>query len=117
MQDTTIEYHQRALENWLKKTLDSRPLVYLNGPRQCGKSTLVKNVYPKENRSYLSFDSPVNTASAKMDPARFIQSLPPDRLNIIDEVQAVPEIFPYLKMEIDEYRAKGKGIGLYLLTG
>ena len=118
MQEITVEYSKRNLETWLEKTLKTRPLVYLNGPRQCGKSTLVKNFLLNDNNTnYLSFDSPVNLNAAKTDPAKFIESLPPNRINIIDEVQAVPEIFPYLKMGIDENRTKGKGTGLYLLTG
>ena len=35
-------YHPRSLEHWLNRTLETRPLVYLNGPRQGGKTTLVK---------------------------------------------------------------------------
>ena len=112
-----MEYQRRNLENWLGKTLQTRPLVYLNGPRQCGKSTLAKNAYSEERYSYLSFDSPVNLTAAKSDPAKFINSLNSDRLKIIDEVQLVPEIFPYLKIEVDKYREKGKGTGLFLLTG
>jgi len=112
-----MEYHRRNIEKWLGKTLRTRPLVYLNGPRQCGKSTLVKNTYPEDRHSYFSFDSPINLTAAKSDPAKFIDSLPSNRLKIIDEVQLVPEIFPYLKIEVDKYREKGKGTGLFLLTG
>ena len=117
MQENESSYFRRDLETSLEKTLKTRPLVYLNGPRQCGKSTLVKNFNPNRKINYLSLDSPVNMAAVKTDPAKFIKSLPADRLNVIDEIQAVPEIFPYLKMEIDEYRAKGKGTEIFLLTG
>ena len=111
-----MEYFKRNLEPYLEKTVKTRPLVYLNGPRQCGKSTLVKNVR-FNGANYLSFDSPVNAAAAKSDPAHFIQSLPKGCLNIIDEIQAVPEVLPWLKIAIDESRNKGKGTGPYLLTG
>ena len=112
-----MRYFERFLIEHLEKTLTTRPLVYLNGPRQCGKSTLVKGLNSRKNANYLSFDSPVIASAAKADPAEFIRSLPLDRLNIIDEVQTVPEIFPYLKMKIDGRRAKGAGTGLFLLTG
>jgi predicted AAA+ superfamily ATPase len=110
-----MKYLKRGLETLLKKTLNTRPLVYLNGPRQCGKSTLAENLDIKAN--IISFDSPVSMAAAKTDPAKFINSLPQDQLNIIDEVQAVPEIFPYLKTEIGANRKKGNPTGLFLLTG
>lgn len=108
-----MKYFKRGLEAYLQKTINTRPLVYLNGPRQCGKSTLALSF---KNANYISFDSPINLAAAKEDPASFIQSLPQKVLNILDEVQTVPEIFPYLKIKIDEARKKGDNTGLYLLT-
>jgi predicted AAA+ superfamily ATPase len=112
-----MEYFDRGLGGWLDKTLKTRPLVYLNGPRQTGKSTLARNFQFKGETNYLSFDSPVTLAAASADPAEFMQSLPAGKLNIIDEVQAVPEIFPYLKMIIDEGRGKNRSLGQFLLTG
>ena len=110
-----MKYFRRSLEEYLERTLKTRPLVYLNGPRQTGKSTLARSLRFKGN--YLSFDSPINLAAAKADPAKFVQSLPVHRLNIIDEVQMAPEIFPYLKMAVDGSRTRDSGTGLYLLTG
>ena len=111
-----MQYLSRNLELYLQKTINTRPLVYLNGPRQSGKSTLVRNLrFKKVN--YLSFDTPLSLAAAKADPAHFIQSLPENCLNIIDEIQAVPELLPYLKIAVDENRIRGNETGLYLLTG
>lgn len=112
-------YFERNLNSWLEKTLITRPLVYLNGPRQCGKSTLAENLLLKTNgqSNYFNLGSPVTLVSAKEDPAKFIQSQSRDKLTIIDEVQMAPEIFPYLKMEIDKCRLKGHGTELFLLTG
>ena len=101
----------RHLAVRLEKMLKNRPLVYLNGPRQTGKSTLAQML--DDSASYVSFDSPVALAGAKADPAGFVNSLPPGRLNIIDEVQMAPETFPYIKMAVDKYRPACK----YLLTG
>ncbi|GHV96541.1 ATPase [Spirochaetia bacterium] len=112
-----MDYFDRGLEWWLEKTFKTRPLVYLNGPRQTGKSTLTRNLHIKGEANYISFDSPVILAAANADPAKFMQSLPAGKLNIIDEVQMAPEIFPYLKISVDESRTRGKGAGLYLLTG
>ena len=110
-------YFDRGLSKWLGETFKTRPLVYLAGPRQTGKSTLARNLHINKEANYLSFDSPVTLAAANTGPAEFIRSLPSEKLNIIDEVQMAPEIFPYLKMAIDENRTKNRGAGLYLLTG
>jgi predicted AAA+ superfamily ATPase len=101
----------RHLAAGLDNILKTRPLVYLNGPRQTGKSTLAQMADVGAN--YVSFDSPVALAGAKADPAGFVNSLPSGCLNIIDEVQMAPEIFPHLKMAIDRNRPACK----YLLTG
>ena len=110
-------YINREIGNLLAKTANARPLVYLNGPRQVGKSTLAHHIKTCKEVNYLTFDSPLVLAGAKSDPASFIASIPEDKLNIIDEVQMSPEIFPFLKMSIDEKRLKGEGTCLYLLTG
>jgi len=114
-----MEYFKRALSDYLEKTLKTRPLIYLNGPRQTGKSTLARNLSFKGGINFLSFDSPTDLAAAKTDPAKFIRALPVDAVNIIDEIQMAPEIFPYLKMAVDKNRIKsgGRDAGLYLLTG
>jgi predicted AAA+ superfamily ATPase len=112
-----MQVYNRNLRDFIEKTAAARPLIYLNGPRQCGKSTLVQNLELKKQTNYISFDSPFVLSAARSDPAQFIRSLPGNRLNILDEVQMVPELYPYLKIAVDENRAKGKGKGLYLLTG
>jgi predicted AAA+ superfamily ATPase len=110
-----MNYINRLLAGFLEQTLDTRPLVYLNGPRQAGKSTLVQNLGLKQETNYISFDSPHILAAARSDGANFIKSLPEDKLNILDEVQLAPELYPYLKISIDEKRLRNTGRGLYLL--
>jgi predicted AAA+ superfamily ATPase len=112
-----MAYIKRSLSGFLKETLDSRPLVYLNGPRQVGKSTLVQNFNPEKETNYVSFDSPLTLAAARSDVAGFMRSLPEDKLNILDEVQMAPEIYPYLKISVDERRQKNQNRAMYLLTG
>ena len=108
--------HKRLLQKELENTILSRPIVYLKGPRQVGKSTLVQNLNIK-NTFYISFDSPLILESVKSDPAAFIKSLNKDSLIILDEIQLVPEIFRYLKIEVDQARLQGKNKSLFLLTG
>jgi len=108
-------YKKRTIINQLEEMIGTRPLTYLNGGRQVGKSTLCSCLSGKINR--ITFDSPLVLTSAKFEPETFIKSLPKDVLNIIDEVQFAPEIFPYLKMQIDRNRMEGNTKQRFLLTG
>ena len=112
-----MAYLHRFLEDHLAETVMTRPLVYLNGMRQCGKSTLVQNLSIGKELNYITFDDPVSLSFAKSDPAGFIEQLTPDKLNIVDEVQLAPELFRYFKMAIDKRRLSAKDQTLYVLTG
>jgi predicted AAA+ superfamily ATPase len=112
-----MEYLKRDLNALLNEIIITRPLIYLNGPRQVGKSTLAQSLQPGRESNYISFDSPLILARAKADPEGFIKSLPQGKLNIIDEIQLAPELFRYLKISVDENRLQGKNTALYLLTG
>ncbi len=111
-----MKYIYRNLTKDIKDNIKTRPLTYLNGGRQVGKSTLCSNLSEHIKMNQITFDSPILLAAAKSDPATFIENLPNDVLNVIDEVQLAPEIFPYLKMQVDKNRlndSKQK----FLLTG
>ena len=112
-----MAFMQRILENLLAETIDTRPLVYLNGMRQCGKSTLVQNLSIGNEVNYITFDNPASLLFARNDPAGFVEQLPPDKLNIIDEVQLAPELFRQFKIIVDKKRFAGKDRALYVLTG
>lgn len=107
----------RKLTPNLLFALKSSPIVFLNGPRQAGKSTLVtklaKNQYPAE---YISLDHLSQLEAAQNSPESFLnQSSKP---LIIDEVQLAPELFRNLKIIVDERRlSKKASYGRYLLTG
>jgi predicted AAA+ superfamily ATPase len=108
---------RRLLENILAETIETRPLVYLNGMRQCGKSTLVQNLSVGNGLNYITFDNPASLLFARNDPVGFVEKLPPGKLNIIDEAQLAPELFRQFKMAVDRRRFAGKDRALYLLTG
>ena len=72
-------------------------ILSLNGPRQSGKTTLLKNLFPKY--SYLSFEDPDIRRAAISDPRSFLSSY--SKGAILDEVQRVPEIFNYLQTIVD----------------
>lgn len=112
-----MNYLNRNITQELEQSIETRPLTYLNGGRQVGKSTLCSHLPDNIKRNHITFDSPLVLATAKSQPAAFVDSLPNDILNIIDEVQFAPEIFPYLKMKIDSNRLNGNDNQKFLLTG
>lgn len=112
-----MNYLNRNITQELEQSIETRPLTYLNGGRQVGKSTLCSHLPNNIKRNHITFDSPLVLATAKSQPAAFVDSLPNDILNIIDEVQFAPEIFPYLKMKIDSNRLNGNDKQKFLLTG
>ncbi len=103
------EYYPRFMEQAIREALTDTPVVCLVGPRQCGKTTLVKQMFSK--RQYLSFDVQSTFLSASEDADGFIQWLP-DTVTI-DEVQRVPEVINAIKFAVDQDRRPGR----FLLTG
>ncbi len=118
----SINYLDRHITKRLKDALKASPVVYLNGARQTGKSTLAKNIAPQIGKNdhaaeYLTFDRPTLMAAASSAPEAFLTGY--DLPMIIDEVQLVPELFRALKIVVDEMRHSDKenANGKYLLTG
>ena len=112
-----MNYTRRILAKKLENTANTFSATYLCGARQCGKSTLVRNLLSSEKANYMTFDTLTIKTAAKRDPEAFIASLPGDKINIIDEVQRVPAVHQLIKKAIDEKRFEGKRKALYLLTG
>lgn len=106
---------KRDITPRLHRALSDSPVVYLNGPRQAGKSTLCRSL--EDGFSYLSLDSYSIRSSAISDPISFVNGL--EHKTIIDEAQLAPEIFRALKFYIDELRFKNqdKIYGRLILTG
>lgn len=100
---------KREIEKRLIQSALKYPIVALTGPRQSGKTTLVKNIFNKYQ--YVSLEDLDNRIFAEKDPRGFLQTY--DRPSIIDEVQKVPDLFSYLQTTVDK---KGKP-GQYILTG
>ena len=108
MFDSPVLY-PRPLASVLHDALTDTPVVCLTGPRQSGKSTLVRAMLPE--RPYFSLDHPPYLSAAKADPAGFVAALP--REVTIDEIQRAPELLPAIKLSVDLDRRPGR----FVLTG
>lgn len=104
--------YARHLAGQIHAALADTPVVLVHGPRQSGKSTLVKSLISHEFPArYVTFDDALVLSAARAGPADFLAGLKGPV--VIDEVQRVPEILLAIKAEVDRRREPGR----YLLTG
>lgn len=106
-------YIKRHMEDIVMELTKSWPAILLTGPRQSGKTTMLRMLSEKENmgREYISLDDLTVREMAKNDPKMFLQLHKPPVL--IDEIQYAPELFTYIKIHIDQYHKPGD----FWLTG
>ena len=101
---------QRSIEETIRNVNATFPVLLLTGPRQVGKTTLLEGLIEPE-RKKVSLDNMTARALAKKDPELFLQRYAPPVM--IDEIQYVPELLPYIKIMADER----KKCGDFWLTG
>ena len=102
-------YIPREIEESVLKALENNPIVALIGPRQCGKSTLVKHLM--ENNPdciYLDLERPSDLQ--KLEDAEWFLSTQKSKLICIDEVQRKQALFPLLRSLSDEWNRNGSFI-------
>lgn len=99
----------RSASTRLARLLKGFPVVTVTGPRQSGKTTLVREALP--DRPYVSLEPPAQREFARQRPAEFLRQFPQGA--VIDEAQHAPELFSELQGVVD-----GDGrMGLFVLTG
>ncbi|MEZ4828233.1 MAG: ATP-binding protein [Bacteroidia bacterium] len=97
---------QRSISEKILSLAQKFPVVSLTGPRQSGKTTLVRELFP--DYAYLTLENPNQRQAAKEAPLAFLQQN--TKGIIIDEAQYVPEIFSYVQLEADEHNKSGEFI-------
>jgi len=100
---------QRILTSYLKRDASFYPVVTLTGPRQSGKTTLARSVFP--GHRYVSLEDPDERAFALEDPRGFLTRFTGPV--ILDEAQRVPDLFSYIQGLADEDDTSGR----FILTG
>ena len=99
----------RKLKPIILEWSEKMPVISLTGPRQSGKTTLVKDVFPEYK--YVTLENIEDREFALEDPKGFVENYG-DKV-IIDEVQNAPELFSYIQVKVDENKQNGQ----YILTG
>ncbi|MCX7693128.1 MAG: ATP-binding protein [Tepidimonas taiwanensis] len=107
---STTSLFPRWIEPRIAEALLDTPVVLLAGPRQAGKTTLVRQVAKLQGLRYLTLDDELTLLAAREDPVGMIRSL--DRA-VIDEIQRAPHLLLAIKKSVDEDRRPGR----FLLTG
>lgn len=105
------DYVSRSLEPTLRRSLDQFPAVVVTGPRQSGKTTLLRHVMGS-SAAYVNLEDPQIREMALADPRGFLAAHPTPL--ILDEVQRAPLLLSYLQALIDEDR---RATGRYILSG
>ena len=99
---------KRIIEDVLKNLANQYPVVTITGPRQSGKTTLIRNVFA--NKQYVNLESPDIRQFAVNDPKGFLAQY---NNAILDEIQRAPELLSYIQPIVDENKEQGQ----FIITG
>lgn len=101
--------YKRSIQKELKEAARQYPVVTITGPRQSGKTTLVKELFPK--KAYVNLEALDTRAFAQTDPRGFLNQFPKGA--IFDEIQQAPALLSYIQVDVDEIKQAGR----FILTG
>ena len=93
----------------IKRLMQGFPIVTVTGPRQSGKTTLVRELFP--HKPYVTLEAPATREFARNRPADFLLQFPQGA--VLDEAQNAPELFSEMQGVVDS----SKQMGLFVLTG
>ncbi len=96
----------RKIKDSIKQLIDKYPIIALTGPRQSGKTTLLKFIF--SDYRYVSLENPDMRNFAETDPQSFLKQY--DKYVIFDEVQRVPHLFSYIQSIVDDSGIMGQFI-------
>jgi predicted AAA+ superfamily ATPase len=106
----TPSIYLRHIEPRIAQALEDTPVVLLAGPRQAGKTTLVRQIAATNGLRYLTLDDQLTLMAAREDHVGMIRNL---ERSVIDEIQRAPQLLLAIKKSVDEDRRPGR----FLLTG
>lgn len=101
---------ERKLKEKIKELSQKYPVISITGPRQSGKTTLARTLFP--DHQYFNLESLDALTAAQSDPRSFLQ-LGSGKKLIIDEVQKFPNLLSYIQVEVDEQKIPGQ----FIITG
>ncbi|MGC1878721.1 MAG: ATP-binding protein [Rhabdochlamydiaceae bacterium] len=102
---------KRTLESKLLKIRNQFPVLALFGPRQSGKTTLARTLFP--NYRYVNLESFEEQAFAIEDPKGFLMRFQSEDGVILDEIQKTPKLLSYIQIEVDQNQSTGR----FVITG
>jgi len=102
-------YIRREIENEILRGASGFPVLTITGPRQSGKTTMIRHLFPE--KTYISLENPDNYEIARTDPRSFLNK----HLDgvILDEIQRAPELLSYIQGIVDEQNIPG----MFILSG
>lgn len=92
-----MPYISRYIEKTIEEITRHFKVLYLSGPRQVGKTTVLQHMAESRKMTYVTLDDLRLRALAKQDPLLFLETYPPPLF--IDEIQYAPELFSYIRVK------------------